>query len=45
MGGGVGLRNRVRPGSYKMGGGVGLQNRVRVVIKWGVGLVYGIGSE
>ena len=27
-----------------MGGGVGLRNRVRVVVKWGVGLVYGIGS-
>ena len=42
MGGGVGLRNRVRV--VIKWGGVGLQNRVRLVIKWGVGLVYRIGS-
>ena len=43
MGGGVGLRNRVRV-VIKWGVELCLRIRVRVVIKWGVGLVYGIGS-
>ena len=28
-----------------MGGGVGSRNRVYVVVKWGVGLVHGIGCS